>query len=113
MTRKATGADAAGVVPPATPPVFLERQSYRRRRLMDAARLLPLIGALVFAVPLLWPNPGGRAAGGGERVEPVAMSDAIIYVFSAWGVLIGVSFVFGIAARLWAGSDSPHRPGQG
>ncbi|SDD10875.1 hypothetical protein [Ruegeria marina] len=73
------------------PPVFLERQSYRRRRLMDAARLLPILGAALFAVPLLWPNAGE----GGVR-----MSVAITYVFGVWAALILISAGFGIAARM-------------
>ena len=60
-------------------PVFLERHGYRRRRLMDAARLLPWIGGLVFLRPLLWASgddtPPGTGVGG-------------LYLFGAWGVLI-------------------------
>ena len=32
---------------PRRPSLFLERRTYRRRRLMDAARLLPLLGLLL------------------------------------------------------------------
>ena len=100
-----------------TPPaVFLERQSYRRRRLMDAAKLLPLLGVLLFAVPLLWPGPetgpeAGAVAGqaGAGRVA-VRMSDAIQYIFLVWAALIGASALFGLSARRWSQSDSPHRP---
>ncbi len=81
------------------PPVFLERQSYRRRRLMDAARLTPLFGALCFAVPLLWPGPEA-----GETVS-VPMSRALTYVFGVWALLIGVAVLFGIATRRWPGGD--------
>ena len=56
-------------------PLFLARETYRRRRLMDAARLLPLAGAVAFAVPLLW-DDGTRP------------SVALGYVFSAWVALI-------------------------
>jgi len=35
-------------------PVFVERKTYRRRRMADAARLLPILGALLFCMPLLW-----------------------------------------------------------
>lgn len=58
------------------PPVFLERRSYRRRRLTDAARLLPVIGVLLVLIPLLWTN--------GARAEPVLTSHAMIYFFGLW-----------------------------
>lgn len=76
----------------APPPVFLERQSYRRRRLADAARLLPILGAGLFAIPLLWPADPGEA-------EPVTMSSAITYIFLCWAFLILASAGFGIAAK--------------
>ena len=44
--------------------VFLERETYRRRRIMDAARLLPLLGVALFALPLLWPKPGDPGGDG-------------------------------------------------
>ncbi|MEP2533829.1 hypothetical protein [Shimia sp.] len=59
--------------------VFLERQSYRRRRLVDTIRILPLIGALLWAVPLLWPNQSEGAVSG---------SDAVIYIFVVWFGLV-------------------------
>ncbi len=64
------------------PPVFLERRSYRQRRMMDAVRLLPLIGLLLWLLPTLWSvsDDGG--------VEPVNTSQAITYVFGVWGCLI-------------------------
>ncbi|NOD92908.1 hypothetical protein GS636_08950 [Ruegeria sp. HKCCD4884] len=78
--------------PGARPSVFLERQSYRRRRLTDAARLLPFLGALLFALPLLWPDrSNGDAA--------VPLSSAIFYVFICWGALIVIGLIFGFAAR--------------
>ncbi|MWD28822.1 hypothetical protein E0K89_015170 [Aquicoccus sp. SCR17] len=60
-------------------PLFLERTSYRRRRAADAARLLPVLGLMLFAVPLLWPQEGEAAVRG---------SRAIVYVFGVWVVLI-------------------------
>jgi hypothetical protein len=62
-------------------PVFLARRNYRRRRLADAARLLPLAGALLFCLPLLWrgTEPSGRTV------------VALIYVFSLWAALIAIS----------------------
>lgn len=75
----------------APPPVFLERQSYRRRRLSDAARLLPLLGALLFAVPLLWPQ--------GDAGDRMPTSSAILYIFGIWASLILVNVVFGRLSR--------------
>lgn len=83
---------------PRRPSLFLERQSYRRRRLMDAARLLPLLGAALLALPLLWPDDS--AEGGG-----VPLSAAILYIFACWAVLILISVVFGFAARRLAARE--------
>ncbi|MDB4212418.1 hypothetical protein N9769_08735, partial [Ascidiaceihabitans sp.] len=63
-------------------PVFLERRSYRQRRMMDAIRLLPLVGLLLWLLPTLW------AATDSDGVEPVRMSQAIVYVFGVWVCLI-------------------------
>jgi hypothetical protein len=67
-------------------PVFLAPASYRRKRVRDAARLLPLLGAvLLLLVPLLW-TPSDEVGG-------VRHSAALIYVFCCWAALI-VSAVF-------------------
>lgn len=63
-------------------PLFLERSSYRKRRMMDAVKLLALLGACLWMVPVLWPSsdqPG---------TEPIAMSRALFYVFGVWTLLI-------------------------
>ncbi len=86
------GRDTEDNNPVVRPSVFLERQSYRRRRLTDAARLLPILGAALFAVPLLWPI-------GGEEADPVPMSAAISYIFICWIALILAGAAFGFAAR--------------
>ncbi len=70
-------------------PVFLERRSYRRRRMQDAQRLLPVLGMLLWMVPVLWPTR--------DETGHVTMSAAIYYVFGVWCVLIGLSF------GLWRG----------
>lgn len=59
------------------PPLFLERESYRRRRLMDGARILPVIGLVLFLLPALW-----RAETG-----PETASEAL-YLFAIWALLI-------------------------
>ncbi|WP_298936944.1 hypothetical protein [uncultured Ruegeria sp.] len=82
------------------PSVFLERQSYRRRRLTDAARLLPFLGAALFALPLLWP---------GQSIEgqAVPLSSAMFYIFACWGGLILVGLIFGVAARRLRTREDP------
>ena len=90
----------AGDPPHAAKALFLERQSYRRRRLLDISRLLPLLGVLLLQIPLLWPG------GDDPQVTP-AMSTAITYVFAVWALLILGGALFGIAARRWGG-DTGH-----
>lgn len=64
-------------------PLFLARQSYRLRRLMDAARLLPILGFFVFLWPILWgPDPN---AGHATALNAV-------YLFVAWPGLILCAF---------------------
>lgn len=58
-------------------PLFLARAVYRKRRLRDAARLLPLVGAFLLLLPLLW-----GATGAGRK---------LVYVFGVWALLIGVA----------------------
>lgn len=73
----------------AVPPIFLERRSYRRRRMWDAVRMLPFLGAVLWMVPLLWPLPDGAEG------EGVATSSALLYLFAVW---IFLTFV---ARLLW------------
>ncbi|MCI2394007.1 hypothetical protein [Aliiroseovarius sediminis] len=61
-------------------PLFLARQSYRRRRLEDAARLLPILGAFLFLLPLLVPAIGTAWQG--------------VYLFVAWfGLIIATALI--------------------
>lgn len=72
--------------------IFLERQTYRRRRLIDAARLLPVFGMLIFAFPVLWARDSGTASG-------------VLYLFGAWLVLIVFAFVLARRLRQSEGDD--------
>ncbi|WP_373353285.1 hypothetical protein [Pseudoroseicyclus sp. CXY001] len=72
-------------------PVFLARNTYRRRRLADAARILPVLGAVLFMLPLLWrEGEAGTAAG-------------LIYIFTIWTLLIVLARV--LSHRLGAAED--------
>ena len=65
-------------------PLFVARRSYRVRRLRDAARLVPVLGAFLFLVPLLWePAPE----------QPRNLARDAIYVFGVWAGLVIVSAV--------------------
>ena len=67
---------------------------------MDIARLLPILGAVLFAVPLMWPDPDPYPAPGSHG--GMRMSSAITYIFLVWGGLIVAGLAFGEAVRLWA-----------
>ena len=71
-------------------PLFLERENYRQRRTIDAARLLPILGFVALCLPILW----GGGAGGGARVTSVG----VIYLFGVWIVLISTALI--LARRL-------------
>ncbi|SLN14319.1 hypothetical protein PSA7680_00314 [Pseudoruegeria aquimaris] len=59
--------------------VFVARETYRQRRTMDAARLLPLFGILALLLPLFWSETVTAERG---------TSRGIVYLFSVWIVLI-------------------------
>lgn len=57
-------------------PLFLERASFRRRRLGDAARVLPVLAMLAMLLPVWWvPASLSYAAGA-------------VWIFGTWAVLI-------------------------
>lgn len=60
--------------------LFLEKNNYTQRRLIDGAALLPFFGMLLFLVPIVWPKEDA-----GERVFT---SSAALYIFIVWLVLI-------------------------
>ena len=69
-----------------------------QRRVMDAARLLPLLGVFLLALPLLWPA--------GTEAAP-ATSRTLTYIFGVWTVLI-VAAAF-LAYRLGRGEGARGR----
>jgi hypothetical protein len=64
-------------------PLFLERRSYRQRRMGDAARMLPVLGLLLILLPVFW-DPG--IAG-----QPRSTAGDGMYLFVVWMLLIAVA----------------------
>ena len=60
---------------PNSGPLFLARAVYRRRRLRDAARLLPVLGLLLLLLPALGRSEGGRVGD-------------VVFLFGVWAGLI-------------------------
>ncbi len=77
-------------------PLFLERESYRQRRTIDAARLLPLLGFLALCLPVLWGGVAGEGTDAGVRMTSVG----VIYLFGVWIFLIGAALVLARRLRL-------------
>jgi hypothetical protein len=68
--------------------VFLERRSYRLRRLGDAARLLPVLGLILLLLPLFWaPQTTG---------QPRMTAGDGIYLFAIW---VGLILLAGLLSR--------------
>jgi hypothetical protein len=88
-----TQTDKAAPPPKRGKRVFLEPQTYRRRRLMDGARILPALGLLLWMVPVLWPT------GSSPETELVMLSNAMLYIFLVWLGLILVAVGIWIKAR--------------
>jgi len=66
-------------------PVFLERDLYRRRRVIDGAKLLPVLGIVLFIFPALLldaDEPGASQT-----------SARLLFFFGAWLSLILIAFV--------------------
>jgi len=82
-------------------PVFLARRTYRRRRLGDAARLLPIVGALLVCIPLLWRN-GSEAS---------RTTDVMFYIFGLWIALAVLAGAISRYLRPSATDDGSRDPG--
>ncbi len=76
-------------------PLFLARAPYRRRRLRDAAWLLPVLGAFLLLLPLFWATDSRMSLTSGD----------VIYFFSVWLVLIGLAALFAPGLRSGEGPD--------
>lgn len=79
-------------------PLFLEHRNYRRRRMLDAVRLLPFVGVILFLAPALMP-----------RVTEMSLSGRVIYLFVAWSGLI---LAIALTTRTITGAEAePRSPG--
>ncbi|MBL9051609.1 MAG: hypothetical protein JNK19_15975 [Tabrizicola sp.] len=76
-------------------PLFLARAPYRRRRLRDAARLLPVLGAFLLILPLLWTPDSHMSLSSGD----------VVYFFGVWLFLIGLAAAFAPGLRGGDGTD--------
>lgn len=70
-------------------PLFLERERYRQRRTVDAARLLPILGFVALCLPILWGGGGEEGGEGAARLTSVG----VIYLFGVWSVLILIALL--------------------
>lgn len=62
--------------------LFLARTSYRQRRLRDALRMLPVLGVILWLLPLM---AQGKGAEGGQTAS------VGFYIFVVWLLLIVLS----------------------
>lgn len=76
-------------------PLFLARATYRRRRLRDASRLLPIVGGFLLLLPLLWTEE--------SQLSLSAMD--VIYFFGVWLLLIGAAAAFASGLHNGQGTD--------
>lgn len=80
---------------PPRAPIFLARETYRRRRLIDALRFLPVVGLLLFLAPLV---------GGAGYLRSTAKSG--VFLFAVWFGLIVAAWGLGrLLARAPAAGD--------
>lgn len=102
---------------PPRQPVFVGRGTYRRRRLVDLAMMLPFIGVALIFMPVIWgpeplpallptdpaaqvpgPEPVAVPQGGGEIVRDS------VFLFAVWLGLVVAAFAI---ARSLRGTSEP------
>ncbi|WP_296417420.1 hypothetical protein [Pseudooctadecabacter sp.] len=75
---------------------FLDRASYRQRRMRDAARILPVFAAIMMVLPLMWPR--------GSEGQSLT-SNGMLYLFGLWFVLVVLAFAVSRVLRTGAAED--------
>ncbi len=85
-------------------PLFVGHHTYRRRRMVDAARVLPLLGVALLSLPVLWRTPDGQG---------LPTTHLMGYVFGVWLLLaLGAAGLSGyLAARDDRDEDPPEADG--
>ncbi|TWI38339.1 hypothetical protein [Paracoccus sulfuroxidans] len=63
------------------PEHFLERGAYRRRRIEEAARMVPVVFALLTLLPMLW------------RPAQMSFSFGAVWLVSVWAITILISAI--------------------
>ena len=87
---------------PPRSPQFLARETYRMRRLMDAARFLPVLGVVLVLLPLMRHSAQTEA--------PPTASEGV-YLFLVWFGLIAGAFLLsrGLSRALDIAKQQPPR----
>lgn len=80
-------------------PLLMARESFRLRRLIDAARLLPVAGLCMVLLPVFWASP--------EDTKPATASEGV-YLFAVWlGLILAAALlVRHLAGAMTSGEDS-------
>lgn len=73
-----------------------DRRGQIARKTRDLAAILPLLGVIFFATPLISAVTGG---------EEGALPSAVFYIFAIWGGLIALAFVLSRLLRSGAGRE--------
>lgn len=85
-------------------PLFLKRGSYRKRRLRDGARMLPVLGLFLFFMPVLWAQDGAAQEG--------TAGDGI-YLFAVWFALVLVAALMAPGLAAEGGAEDGPEDGTG
>ena len=66
----------------------------RGQRVTDSVLILPVVGAIFFLLPIMWPR-----ASEGVAAEGTATSTALIYLFVVWAGLICCALGLALALK--------------